>query len=157
MGIKKKYEVYGGTILMLDGEGKPPRYHSGSRTEEPTVALFFARGNITQEVANKAAHRVMESTARVTNTRIQLCTRSAVRNWQDAIDLADSFVEELNRLLKNRDREVASRKAKKADSREGYNYRPPGHLVHKRCWQPRGVSSDNEVICSPPGDGGVQT
>lgn len=134
MGIKKKYEVYGGVILMIDGEEKPPRYHEGSRTEEPTVELLFARGSgsVTQETASKAANRVMESTARVTNTRIQLCTRSAVRNWQDAIDLADSFVEELNRLLMNRDREVASRRAKKADSREGYNYRPPGHLVHKR-------------------------
>ena len=131
MGLKKKYTLHGGVILILDGITAPPRYHPKSRTEEPTVELLFQKGSITQEAASKAANRVMLSTAGVSNTRVQLCTRSAVMNWEEAEDFADTFVEEVDKILKSRDREVAARRANKAKSREGYNYTPPGHLMHR--------------------------
>ena len=92
----------------------------------PTGELLFVKERISQEVANKAASRVFGLTAVVTKTRIQLSTTTKVGSWNDAEDLVHSFVNEVNNLLRSRDRTVALQRARKAGSREGYHYSPPG-------------------------------
>ena len=126
MGATKKYEVYRAVTLQLDTERSPFRYKRGSREALPFGEIFFVKKKISQEQATKACARVNGLSAVVTATRIQLSTTSAVEGWNDAMATVDCFVVELNKLLRSRDRTVAVSRARKAGSRTGYFYSPPG-------------------------------
>lgn len=122
---RKKYEIGGGVVLFWDIETNPFRYHSASRVPEPTATLYFARGEVSQSVANKAAGRVLgETTVVVTKRLIQLATRSGVKNWTEAVALCDIFCQELAKLLRERDRVVAINRSRKAASRSGRVFHP---------------------------------
>jgi len=126
LGANRKYELYNGCVILLNEEKSPLRTHGGGKSPVPTGELLFVKERISQEVANKAASRVFGLTAVVTKTRIQLSTTTKVGSWNDAEDLVHSFVNEVNNLLRSRDRTVALQRARKAGSREGYHYSPPG-------------------------------
>ncbi|MCA9309251.1 hypothetical protein KC973_02645 [Candidatus Saccharibacteria bacterium] len=121
-GTKKRFALHNGVELIIDWEAVT--YHDRRETHHPTAQLHFVRGSVKQADATKAAHRVDQSVATVTKSMIEISTTHAVRGYAQAQRLVETFVDELDALL--RSREQGARNTARQAGRGGYVNIPQG-------------------------------